>query len=369
VQTGSDTIICSRCGAENPAQRKTCQRCWGLLRGPICPHCGKRATRAGARFCEHCDGDLHAGPAVRESRPVTPPELAGAEPTGSEGPPVVTAPFVEERAPAAELPTHRDGSPRVEPPALELPSVELSAVEPPAAETPAGEPQVHAPPPAPQPAAPERFVAKGLARTSAAEDKEDLPPPLSRPADAHAAGRRPSRQSVRRRPVGLLISAAGLVIILGLAFLGGVALQRQRAATDLTATGNPQRSTGPAPRAAATRTQSVVVPAVTPSGSPAAPPAAGGTLRVTTDPPGAQVELDGVAVGVTTLTLNGVAPGRRTVRISRSGFRVESRELEITAGETAVVNVTLSATPAPATPRRRPPSGPPLPPPPLPPPP
>jgi hypothetical protein len=220
-------------------------------------------------------------------------------------------------------------------------------------------------------------VARGLSRTSAAEEKQERPTP--QPADARPAGARPAdtrsahqqkpRFGVRRRPIGLFIAAAGLAIIVGLAFLGGVALRRQRAATDVTAVGDSQRGVSPAPRVAATTANPVVVPSATPSVSPATQPAAGGTLRITTDPSGAEVELDGVAVGVTALTLSGVAPGRRMVRVSRSGFRAESRELEITAGETTTLHLTLSATLAPVTPRRRAPSGPPLPPPPLPPPP
>jgi len=59
MQAGTG-IICPRCATENPANAKFCQRCWAFLRGRHCPHCGKQATRAGAKYCEHCNRDLDA---------------------------------------------------------------------------------------------------------------------------------------------------------------------------------------------------------------------------------------------------------------------------------------------------------------------
>jgi hypothetical protein len=157
------------------------------------------------------------------------------------------------------------------------------------------------------------------------------------------------------------------MIILGLAFLGGVALKRQQVATDSPAVGSPGQDGTAAPEPATGVAAPAVVEPATPSSPRATQAAGGGILRITTVPSGAQVELDGVTVGVTSLTLRGVAPGRRTVRVSRNGFKVERRDLEVVDGETTVLTLTLSATPTPAAPRRRGPSGPPLPPPPLPP--
>ena len=66
-----------------------------------------------------------------------------------------------------------------------------------------------------------------------------------------------------------------------------------------------------------------------------------GTLRVYSSPSGAQVELDGVPVGSTPWS-NDATPGVRTVRVSRSGYQTETRQVTVNAGQTATLNVTLT---------------------------
>ena len=57
------------------------------------------------------------------------------------------------------------------------------------------------------------------------------------------------------------------------------------------------------------------------------------TLRVTSDPPGAQVVLDGRPSGrVTPAILDGLAPGRHTLRLQKDGFEPFQTTVDLTAG-------------------------------------
>ena len=67
-----------------------------------------------------------------------------------------------------------------------------------------------------------------------------------------------------------------------------------------------------------------------------------GTLRVFSSPSGATVELDGFVVGTTPLTEEDVTPGIHTVRVSRSGYATETRQVVVSAGQTATISVTLT---------------------------
>jgi hypothetical protein len=67
-----------------------------------------------------------------------------------------------------------------------------------------------------------------------------------------------------------------------------------------------------------------------------------GALDIMSDPAGARVTLDGTAVGVTPLSLKGVSPARHIVAVTGSAGSV-SRTVEVTAGATASVLLTLSA--------------------------
>jgi PKD repeat protein len=66
-----------------------------------------------------------------------------------------------------------------------------------------------------------------------------------------------------------------------------------------------------------------------------------GTLQVFSSPSGARVELDGSPVGTTPWS-DDIAPGVHTVELSRNGYFAETRQVVVTAGQTATVNVTLS---------------------------
>jgi serine/threonine-protein kinase len=70
--------------------------------------------------------------------------------------------------------------------------------------------------------------------------------------------------------------------------------------------------------------------------------AAGGVLEITSDPAGARVAIDGIAAGTAPLTLRGVAPARHAVSVTQ-GTAVVTRNVEVTAGATASVFVSLSS--------------------------
>jgi hypothetical protein len=64
-------------------------------------------------------------------------------------------------------------------------------------------------------------------------------------------------------------------------------------------------------------------------------------LSVTSSPPGAQVALDGTAVGVTPLVLPGVTTGSHTVRITMPGFTDYEEQVMLTeSGGSVVANLT-----------------------------
>jgi hypothetical protein len=261
-----------------------------------------------------------------------------AEPAGRPGG-VAAEPAVS--APAIPEPAH--GPPVVTPPVAEAIAVDVSkaALQPP----PSLRTVVVGPPSKPLPV------------------RESHRPGVERRKGASTS---PARVAPRQ-PAGLLIIAVGLVVILGLAFFGGVALRRQQAGFEgVRVARAPATHPGPTPHPAVAAS-----PAPGDSAGALESPAASvpGTLHITTVPSGAQVEMDGAVVGVTALTLTAVAPGRRVIKISRDGFKTESREVDVPAGEPLTLDVTLAPAPSPTATRRRAPSGPPLPPPPLPPPP
>jgi len=76
--------------------------------------------------------------------------------------------------------------------------------------------------------------------------------------------------------------------------------------------------------------------AVPPSLAPRA-----GALDVESRPAGAQVFVDGKAVGVTPLVLSNVAPGEHDVRLEESGYRSWSSNVRVVAGERLRVAASL----------------------------
>ena len=67
-----------------------------------------------------------------------------------------------------------------------------------------------------------------------------------------------------------------------------------------------------------------------------------GRLDVSSDPPGAQVKIDGVAKGVTPLTLDTVEPGDHSVSLSRNGVTIV-RTVKVSPGTTGSVMASLGA--------------------------
>jgi hypothetical protein len=75
----------------------------------------------------------------------------------------------------------------------------------------------------------------------------------------------------------------------------------------------------------------------------AAPADAAGKLEITSDPPGAQVLVDGTPRGITPLIVTEVAPGSHTIAIG-SGESTVMRTVDVAAGATAAVVVSLAPT-------------------------
>ncbi len=75
--------------------------------------------------------------------------------------------------------------------------------------------------------------------------------------------------------------------------------------------------------------------------APAASPAAVGRLEITSDPPGARVTVDGIARGVTPVTLSNVVPGNHAVSIFGEDSTV-TRAVTVSAGSTASVMASLT---------------------------
>jgi hypothetical protein len=67
-----------------------------------------------------------------------------------------------------------------------------------------------------------------------------------------------------------------------------------------------------------------------------------GRLDVSSDPTGAQVKVDGIAKGVTPLTLDTVEPGEHSVSLSRNGVNIV-RTVKVSPGATASVMASLGA--------------------------
>jgi hypothetical protein len=66
-----------------------------------------------------------------------------------------------------------------------------------------------------------------------------------------------------------------------------------------------------------------------------------GSLVIESLPSGAEVSVDGQPAGRTPVTLTGVAPGRRMVRLERPGYRTVTTVVEVKAGERARVAARL----------------------------
>jgi hypothetical protein len=278
------------------------------MTGIPCPHCGQEHTRAGAKFCEHCGGDLRDAIATARAAERAAAAAEGPAPTDAAAPP--SLPVAVSNG-TAEATAPEDGV---------IEDMELHVVAPTEPSAPREQP---APSPHPAPAAvPE--------------------PPEDRRAPKGYAARRAQETQRRSSPASVI----ALVIIIGL-ILGAVWT------TYLRAQG----------RAAEERSQ--MRPAVaSPSPRPAPTPPIGATLKVTTVPTEARVELDGKVVGTTRLTLTGLRPGVHRVKIIKAGYRTVTREFNVVMMETITLDLTLAPVAGRPAPRAVAPPPPPPPPPP-----
>lgn len=75
---------------------------------------------------------------------------------------------------------------------------------------------------------------------------------------------------------------------------------------------------------------------------PAEPAPTTGTLRLTSTPSGAQVEVDGTPVGTTPLTLESIEAGAREVVFRREGYIAARRAVTVVAGQEQAVQAALT---------------------------
>jgi serine/threonine-protein kinase len=68
----------------------------------------------------------------------------------------------------------------------------------------------------------------------------------------------------------------------------------------------------------------------------------GAILRVESEPPGAQISIDGAPCGEAPVAISPVAPGRHVLRAERPGFEAHTETVEVGAGQQLRVRVTLA---------------------------
>ncbi len=315
-----------------------CARCGRLMIGIPCPHCGQEHTRAGALFCEHCGGDIREATAKAAANRGAPPPPAAGVSNGA----AAEAGLHQATVTDLEIQVADDEVDDDDEVAGEAPAAPEAPWQAPTAVRAAPAARVHSAPPE-QPALgdqppPRHQVATGTPEATSPEDR--------RAPKGYAARRVQAQRSQRRSSPA---SVVALVIIIGL-ILGAVWT------TYLRAQGRSDAATSPAKRAVAS-------PAGAVSASPrqAPTPPIGATLKVTTSPAEAQVELDGRPVGTTRLTMTGLKPGAHKVKISKAGYRSIVREFTVVMLETITLDLALTPVPQPAS-RQLPPPPPPPPP-------
>jgi len=79
------------------------------------------------------------------------------------------------------------------------------------------------------------------------------------------------------------------------------------------------------------------------------PPPTTGSVSVQSTPAAAYVFLDGTLVGLTPVTVSGVAPGSHIVRIEKTGYQPYQTTTSVSAGATTVVSAALVSVPDPMT--------------------
>jgi len=79
---------------------------------------------------------------------------------------------------------------------------------------------------------------------------------------------------------------------------------------------------------------------------PAAPSIVPAQLSIDSDPPGAQITIDGKNAALTPSNIASLLPGHHTITISKPGYATEARTIDVTSGSKSVISVKLAATTA-----------------------
>ncbi|KAF1078195.1 PEGA domain-containing protein [Methanogenium sp. MK-MG] len=81
--------------------------------------------------------------------------------------------------------------------------------------------------------------------------------------------------------------------------------------------------------------------------SPVTPDITTASLKVTSAPSGGNVYVDNILAGVTPLTIPGISPGVHEVKVTLAGYHDHTASVDLAAGETASLDITLDPAPAP----------------------
>ena len=181
---------------------------------------------------------------------------------------------------------------------------------------------------------------------------------------------------------------AGVVLLVVIALIGGVMYMRHRSAVQQAAAEEAQRQAdaqkvaqearahvnqeiqnapapaepAPAPETPAATPEKPATKGSTKTAKPAAQPAkttaspspapaqpqpaaTTGDLQVSSNPSGAQVQIDGSSQQNSPFTFKNLTPGQHTVVVSKPGFTTETRKIDVAVGKSTPLVVTLNAVP------------------------
>ncbi|HSA93893.1 MAG TPA: serine/threonine-protein kinase [Terriglobales bacterium] len=277
-----------------------------------------------------------------------------------------------EPAPEPPAPPAKPAAPAPAKPAAPAPAPprETTFMYAPPAPPPAPPPKVFPKPEAPAapaPAKPEAPPAAPPAPLAPAPPAAAAPPPAAAPPKAERATPKAAPQAVAPKPpaaakpkapesgpsnklIYMMGGAIGLLVIITVVL--AVMLRRpapeQEAAAAAPAPAaslaKPEPATPatePEPATPEPRTAAARAKAKQPPPAPAAPVIVTGDVSIDSNPPGAEILIDGKAAGVTphTASLNA---GSHTITISKAGHTAVTRTIEVSAGQKATVAVGLT---------------------------
>jgi cytoskeletal protein RodZ len=78
---------------------------------------------------------------------------------------------------------------------------------------------------------------------------------------------------------------------------------------------------------------------------PPPPPNAVTELVVTTQPPGARVTVNGIAWGITPVTIHHLPPGAKQIRVTKEGYAAQERLLRLDQGRRQALDISLESVP------------------------